>query len=514
MIRVLLFLFLVPAFGYELSIAALFRDEAPYLKEWVEYHRLVGVEHFWLYNDRSVDHWKEVLQPYIDDGIVEVLDCTTGEPVHYISCQVSVYRDALSRAKGKTEWLALIDLDEFLLPVQETTLVECLSRHYAHASAIWVNWRNFGSGGIYLEPNEPILSRLLTASEESHPRNANGKSIVRPHRVAEIWNPHHAVLEEGTEYCDGSGAPIPHGWDLQVDGLRHAELLVLNHYAMRDEQFYLNVRVPRAEAWGIEPWLTKQLYDAYNEDYDFSMIEFLRKKHPQAYSQFWDVRMPGVQAELNALSLGDRLFQAAAACTFAWDKGTEPCFPTVEFQSEEFCHFLFRAPLPPVNSASLSRFSLQNLERDSFERHRERLLEFFAPHPKDINRIRKDFYWIEENPSTVGVYLSSDADPDYAKEYLARSASFFSSSPIFIVCCDDPEFAKRSFPQGIDDVFFVEGEPDTIHLRILSLCAHNIIDASPLGWWGAWLNPRSDKTVICPDGTDCPNDWIRLGLPE
>ena len=33
-----------------LSICAIYRDEAPYLVEWIEFHRLVGVEHFYLYD--------------------------------------------------------------------------------------------------------------------------------------------------------------------------------------------------------------------------------------------------------------------------------------------------------------------------------------------------------------------------------------------------------------------------------------------------------------------------------
>ena len=49
-----------------LSIAAIYRDEGPYLREWIEFHRLVGVERFFLYNNRSTDDHLEVLAPYID----------------------------------------------------------------------------------------------------------------------------------------------------------------------------------------------------------------------------------------------------------------------------------------------------------------------------------------------------------------------------------------------------------------------------------------------------------------
>ena len=57
-----------------LSICAIYRDEADYLAEWVEFHRLVGVERFFLYNNLSSDHHREVLAPYVDEGLVTVRD--------------------------------------------------------------------------------------------------------------------------------------------------------------------------------------------------------------------------------------------------------------------------------------------------------------------------------------------------------------------------------------------------------------------------------------------------------
>ena len=53
-----------------LSITAVLQNEAPYIKEWIEYHRLVGVERFYIYDNESTDNVKEILKPYIDLGIV------------------------------------------------------------------------------------------------------------------------------------------------------------------------------------------------------------------------------------------------------------------------------------------------------------------------------------------------------------------------------------------------------------------------------------------------------------
>ena len=34
---------------YQLSLILIFKDEAPYLQEWLEYHLMLGVQHFYLY---------------------------------------------------------------------------------------------------------------------------------------------------------------------------------------------------------------------------------------------------------------------------------------------------------------------------------------------------------------------------------------------------------------------------------------------------------------------------------
>lgn len=109
---ILLLVCTVPLCGkppYKLSIACIFRDDARFLKEWVAYHRLVGVEHFWLFNNLSVDEYQEVLAPYVAEGIVELIDwpfeSTDWQHWHYI--QRSAYEEALKLAvkKKRIGWL-------------------------------------------------------------------------------------------------------------------------------------------------------------------------------------------------------------------------------------------------------------------------------------------------------------------------------------------------------------------------------------------------------------------------
>ena len=59
---------------YRLSLCLIFKNEAPFLKEWIDYHTIVGVDHFYLYNNNSDDNYKEVLEPYIRQGIVTLIE--------------------------------------------------------------------------------------------------------------------------------------------------------------------------------------------------------------------------------------------------------------------------------------------------------------------------------------------------------------------------------------------------------------------------------------------------------
>src|SRR5271165_3682750 len=87
---------------YQLSMCAIFQDEAPYLKEWIEFHKLMGVEHFYLYNHRSKDDYKKVLEPYILSGLVELTDKpkVANQVKIFNRLQCACYTECLEKAKG------------------------------------------------------------------------------------------------------------------------------------------------------------------------------------------------------------------------------------------------------------------------------------------------------------------------------------------------------------------------------------------------------------------------------
>ncbi len=63
------------------TICAIFRNEAPYLREWLEFHLLQGAERVYLYNNRSDDDFLSVLAPYLADGVVRLIEWSLDKPL-------------------------------------------------------------------------------------------------------------------------------------------------------------------------------------------------------------------------------------------------------------------------------------------------------------------------------------------------------------------------------------------------------------------------------------------------
>jgi len=235
---------------YDLSLCAIFRDEAPYLKEWIEFHRLVGFQHFYLYNHKSEDNYLEVLQPYIKKGIVELVNISPDNPYDPIEdwngLQCSCYTETLNKSRGVSRWLAFLDTDEFLFPVRPIRLTKFL-KNFRDVGGVCINWHMFGTSFVEeIPPGELLIEKLTCCSPIDFGPNNHVKIIVQPKKTAYIPNPHFAIFfpPYHSVNTDRHFAPYATSPYIQLNQLR------INHYWTRTEKFFREKKIPRRQKWG------------------------------------------------------------------------------------------------------------------------------------------------------------------------------------------------------------------------------------------------------------------------
>jgi glycosyl transferase family 92 len=209
-----------------LSVCAIYRDEARYLREWIAFHRLVGVDRFYLYNNRSKDDHLEALAPYLEDGTVVMRDW------RLYPGQIAAYEHCIAEHREDSRWIAFIDADEFLFSPTGKPLPEVLADFEAWPG-VGVHRTAFGTSGHKTPQAGLVIENYVRRARSA---NTTGviKSIVDPARVESCRTCHAFVYQDGAfavdETKEAIGPPIS-----QTEKMSHS-LLVVNHYWTKSEE--------------------------------------------------------------------------------------------------------------------------------------------------------------------------------------------------------------------------------------------------------------------------------------
>lgn len=260
-------------FEWNLAVVSVFQNEAKWLKEWIEFHKIVGVDHFYLYNNRSSDDFYTVLSPYLESGEVELYDWPfnyeEGKEGFWIKVQTDAINDAIERSKERAKWLAIIDTDEFLVPIKYNSILDLLNSYekiIPRLSQVSIKWVMFGTSNVAEIPSNRLMIEVLTKNS-GRTKDALYKSIVKPKDVIECGNTHYAALvkKRKTEH-------VP---------FEHAQI---NHYWTRDELYLMQTKLPRREKIGYSADTVLKWAEDFNHDNDETarpisrFIETIRQK--------------------------------------------------------------------------------------------------------------------------------------------------------------------------------------------------------------------------------------------
>lgn len=147
---------------YKISICAIFKNESLYLREWIEYHKIVGIEHFYLYNNNSEDDYDSVLASYIADGIVTLIQWPMTQG------QTQAYNDCIENYAHETEWLSFIDIDEFIYPNKTENVYDFLRPFQKNRPVVLAYWKCFGADGKIARDMNSLVIESFTKCREKY----------------------------------------------------------------------------------------------------------------------------------------------------------------------------------------------------------------------------------------------------------------------------------------------------------------------------------------------------------
>lgn len=217
---------------YNLCFMAIFKNETMNLKVWLDHYLWQGIEHFYLIDNDSNDNPLEILQPYIDKGLV----------TYYFKMekhkQVEHYRNVFDNEnlKKKTKWLCICDLDEFFFGTEQK-LVDAL---YEFDEYDVINTHSFFYGNDNLI-NHPKDIRIENIYRTNDIINGN-KYIFKPASInnsSEIWI--HWLVEPGTFRKK-----------IDLNETFTDTKIRLNHYVIQSLEYWQNIKMKRGDVNNIQ----------------------------------------------------------------------------------------------------------------------------------------------------------------------------------------------------------------------------------------------------------------------
>ena len=211
-----------------LTLAAMVRDQEHYIREWLTFHEMVGVERFVLILHKCSDNTEAEIRrlPFYESKI----------RLHRVVCdeqraQMGAFRWMLDRYGNATEWMLFVDSDEFFFGTEENDLRSVLCR-YDRFSGVAAHWLMFGASGHVIRPPMPSIGHFTHRIPDGRFVHRGIKSAVKPRDVVELLSPHLFVTKHGT-VCENFEIVDPNGIWQARDVEPVWNVLRCNHYNTR-----------------------------------------------------------------------------------------------------------------------------------------------------------------------------------------------------------------------------------------------------------------------------------------
>ena len=245
-------------------IVGCMKNEAPYIVEWIAYHRAMGVDNFLIYTNDCSDGTDEVLGRLQEMGIIQHRnnDNWKGNSPQQSALNQSLKEPLIENA----EWIIHIDVDEFMNVRTGNGTLDDLFAAVPDATNFAMTWRLFGHNGVTQLNDDFVIDQFDTCAPKYCPkphtvwgfktmfRNIGAYAKISCHRPNKLDE----AFENKVKWVNGSGQDMTrdaahNGWRSSKNNVGY-DLLQLNHYALRSAESFL-IKRQRGRALHVDRYI-------------------------------------------------------------------------------------------------------------------------------------------------------------------------------------------------------------------------------------------------------------------
>ena len=244
----------------KIALCCIGRMENKYAVEFINFYHNLGVDKFCIYDNNYGDeeYFEEVLQPYIDKGLVDIIDFRNKS-----ICQLEAYQDCYDKYGNKYDWICFFDFDEYILISGQRNLKEVLSDTiFDNYNLIHINELIFGDSGNIKYENKPLVERFTVPVQPINykktfdfPENCHVKSIVRGGLDHVEWKATPHTPSNEMRCCNSIGQPCRSNSPFVIPYVH--KNIILRHYKTKSLEEYYETKVKRGYPDGNKDFFKK-----------------------------------------------------------------------------------------------------------------------------------------------------------------------------------------------------------------------------------------------------------------
>ena len=270
----------------KVALCCIVKNENKYLIEYIEHYKKLGICHFYVYDNNDVDgeHPEEVLQEYIDNGLITVINYR-GFKVP----QLLAYQNCYNTYNTEYDWMCFFDADEFLKirTNKYNNLNDVLAQSkFNNYQVITIHWECYGDSDKLYYYDAPIQERFTQKANYDW-MNILVKSIVKCNiGIVIVWdsripysNPHvpTGAGKDGQlmqlAFCNSNGH---NSYYYPINNDDEYTDLILNHYITKSTEEWVQkkLRLLPDRSDGLNDLNWEKLIDEYFKLNTFSIEKF------------------------------------------------------------------------------------------------------------------------------------------------------------------------------------------------------------------------------------------------